>query len=463
MASTIHPAGVFDVNYVTEVIIAGGWVLDKTIDPSKIESAWRILIAAWPILVSRLRRDPQTKQWQFHIPNEPSISGSFASLHIAGSLRSHYAYPPSTDTLSCAPPAEDPSHLFHPFGPKSVDELLTTDRPIVHLHVTTFDDGSIVGLTVPHILCDALGYMTIIRALCAVLKTGQAPPPLDFTDPFADYAPKANEIVPAPAYWQVLTTLGGIILLILSVWESLFRVTWENRNVYFPRSEVARIKEVAMEDIRNRYGASTNRFVSTGDAIIAYMLKVGATHPSSTSSAPFNLLYTATMQSLFSKPRQPYLRNTTLLVVTPTIPTSSISKLPLGELALHLRDALQSQTKKEAVEPWLRWQLANVDKPKVFFKPWGKFNLATNVAALKVTTLDFSRALPDDKAHAGGNTSGGKVECVWAVRLEGAAPGGSRNTMGLLREDENGGFWAYAHLPKTVWHDTRGFGRYLSD
>ncbi|KAI0031411.1 hypothetical protein K488DRAFT_52155 [Vararia minispora EC-137] len=454
MPDKVLPAGVFDINYVTEVIIAGGWVLDKAIDPSKIEHAWKQLISAWPILVSRLRKDPQTKQWQFHIPSEPSLSGSFASLHLAGSLRSHYSYPAATEVLSCNTPVENPIQIFYPFAPKSVNELLTSDRPVVHLHVTTFDDGSVIGLTAPHILSDALGYISIMKALCSVLKTGQPPPALDYTDPFVNFVPKQNEKVPAPPHWRILTMLGGLMLLLLSIWETMFRVVWENRDIYFPRSEVMRIKEEAMEDIRNRYGASTDRYVSTSDAVLAFMLK--CIHASARSNAPFNLLYTATMQSLFSKPRLPYLRNTTLLIVTPTLPLSAIPRLPLGELALHIRDTLQSQMKREAVEPWLRWQLANVDKPKIFFSPWrGKYNLATNILALKPMSLDFSRAAVDENSR--------QVRCVWGARFEGVAPGGSRNTMGLLRDDESGGIWGYAHLPRAVWQDMRGFGRYLRD
>ncbi|KAI0027624.1 hypothetical protein K488DRAFT_60869 [Vararia minispora EC-137] len=464
MPDTILPAGVFDVNYVTEVIMVGGWVLDKAIDPSKIERAWKQLISAWPLLVSRLRKDPQTKQWQFHIPSEPSLSGSFSSLHLPGSLRSHYPYPATTETLSCNAPVESPTQIFYPFAPKSVNELLTSDRPVVYLHVTTFDDGSVIGLTTPHILSDAIGYMSIIKALCSVLATGQSPPALDYTDPFVNFVPKQNENVPVPPNWRILTTLGGLMLLLLSIWEAMFRVVWENRDVYFPRSEVMRIKEEAMEDIRNRYGASTDRYVSSSDAILAFMLK--GIHVSARSNAPFNLLYTATMQSLFRKPRLPYLRNTTLLIVTPTLPLSAIPRLPLGELALHIRDTIQAQMKRESIEPWLRWQLANADKPKVFFNPWwGKYNLATNILALKGMHLDFSRALPDDNPPpgeaAGGNSR--QVRCVWGARFEGMEPGGSRNTMGLLRDDETGGIWGYAHLPKAVWQDKRGFGRYLRD
>lgn len=80
--------------------------------------------------------------------------------------------------------------------------------------------------------------------------------------------------------------------------------------------------------------------------------------------------------------------------------------------------------------------------------------MATNVRELKLMAMDFSGALPEEE-------KGGEVRCMLAPRLEGVQPNGTHNTMGLMADDENGGMWTYAHLPKTVWEDKKGFGRYI--
>jgi hypothetical protein len=56
-SGSIVTAGVLDTSHATDSIIVTGWVLDRPIDPKKVEQAWAKLVAAWPILVSRLRRD----------------------------------------------------------------------------------------------------------------------------------------------------------------------------------------------------------------------------------------------------------------------------------------------------------------------------------------------------------------------------------------------------------------------
>lgn len=54
---TIQPAGVLDSSHATDSIILTGWVLDQPLEPARLEKAWSVLIATWPILVARLRRD----------------------------------------------------------------------------------------------------------------------------------------------------------------------------------------------------------------------------------------------------------------------------------------------------------------------------------------------------------------------------------------------------------------------
>lgn len=216
----------------------------------------------------------QTNQWQYHIPSKPSISGSFSSLHIPDSLRTHYPHSLPSDSISITEQDPNPRHLFYPHGPTSVDELLTTDRPMCYVHVTTFNDGSLVGLMVPHVLADGYGGVSILNTLCAILKTGQIPPPLNYTDPFVNFVPKAHEDVPAPQSWHILSTLGGLALYARSLWESWRPVPWEWREVYFPPSEVKRLKDEAMTDIRSQHGTKTNLFVSTSDAVLAFLLKV---------------------------------------------------------------------------------------------------------------------------------------------------------------------------------------------
>ena len=99
MADTILPAGIFDDDpFVTNMLGALGWVLDKAIDPLKVQRAWEQLITAWPLLVARLRRDE--KVWSLEYAVKPSISlkvrRNFGNTTSQASLLSQEALLPFT-------------------------------------------------------------------------------------------------------------------------------------------------------------------------------------------------------------------------------------------------------------------------------------------------------------------------------------------------------------------------------
>lgn len=56
-SGSVVSAGVLDSSHATDSIIVTGWVLNRPLEPKKIQFAWEKLVVAWPILVSRLRRN----------------------------------------------------------------------------------------------------------------------------------------------------------------------------------------------------------------------------------------------------------------------------------------------------------------------------------------------------------------------------------------------------------------------
>ncbi|KAI0644089.1 hypothetical protein C8Q79DRAFT_974236 [Trametes meyenii] len=467
---TVVPAGVLDSSHATDSVIVTGWVLDQRVDPQKFREAWTKLITAWPILVGRLRRGQRpTRRWEYHVPVEPSIDGSFATLNIAGPIRDHYKYAEPTDSIRVTF-KENPHHLFFPEAPRDVASLLKRDAPMVHLHITNFDDGSLIGLYTPHILCDGHGVANIVRALTTILAGGPPPAPLDHTDPFLPY--NANEAkVPAPYGWRALSLIETIWVYARAFWEWAFDNNVENRDVYFPPSEVKRIKAEAMRDIREEYGEKTELYVSSSDAILAYCLKLK--HPPTSSSAPLNVFYTANLRKLITLP-EPFLHNSVCMVITPTLPVSALSKMTLGALALHIRRTLETQTTPGAIETWVRWRLQNAHRKKLFFDPWrGEWDVVTNWREMKLVNTDFSAGLFDEpKAKAVENGDGAvvaangngaakrSVRCLY-MWGNGIQPIPLRNWIGIWADDPSGGMWTSGFFPKRIWEDKRGFGAYI--
>ncbi|KAF8884011.1 hypothetical protein BD779DRAFT_1538339 [Infundibulicybe gibba] len=429
-AVTIRPPGVLDTNFATEAVLLIGWVLDKPVDAEKVQAAWEALNTAWPILSARLRYDKKTKKWEYHIPTKPCAHG-FASLSISDSMDKHYQPSQPSDKIRCTP-KPSPLHLFQPRGPRSMKDIVNADRPVCHLHVTTFNDASLLSFSVPHIVCDAGGLAAVARGLESIINGGPPPPPLSSHDPFAAYAQKASEDVPAPPNWRVTSPLETVSVYARGICTELFGAKMENRDIFFPKDEVKRIKAEAMEDIRRDMCA----------------------HASQTSSAPLNVFYTTNFRDHFNLPSH-FPHNAVAYVATDAIPLSSMAKLPLGNVALNIRKTVATQSEKPAIERWIRWRLVNEGKIQICFDPWrGAWQIATNWREMNLLNIDFSGALPDGELKQSGKL---RSQYLW---MDGLGPV-LRNWIGLIADEPSGGMWMAGTFAKKTWEDPRGFGRFI--
>lgn len=155
-----------------------------------------------------------------------------------------------------------------------------------------------------------------------------------------------------------------------------------------------------------------------------------------------------------------FLHNSVCMVITPTLPVSSVSHMSLGDLALHIRHTLEAQTTLAAVETWIRWRLQNADRKKLFFDPWtGEWDVVTNWRDMKLMGVDFSSALPDDALAAGGEQATTKCVYLWG---NGIQPIPLRNWIGIWADDPSGGLWTSGFFPRRIWEDVRGFGQFTS-
>jgi hypothetical protein len=133
---------------------------------------------------------------------------------------------------------------------------------------------------------------------------------------------------------------------------------------------------------------------------------------------------------------------------------SAISTMSLGDLAYTIRSSLNEQTKREPVENWLRWRIANAGKLALFFEPTGAWNVVTNWRDMKLMEADFSGAAKE------GEGSPGQVKCVY-VYGNSFQPFPIRNCMGLVADDPRGGIWMGGFFKKSVWERKNGFGQYI--
>ncbi|KZV86526.1 hypothetical protein EXIGLDRAFT_840716 [Exidia glandulosa HHB12029] len=454
MSPNIVPAGVFDVSgNEKDSIVITGWVVDRVLDPAKVERAWATVVQTWPLLGARLRKNKNTSAWEYHLYSSFSPSRhryGFKHTHKDGPIDDHYAYARPTDSMTLTV-KDNNDALFSDGGPRSVTQLMSEDIPITFLQVTTFTDASIIGLTTPHVLCDGHGNKEIGIALARILK-GETVAPLPEGDPLAKYAETGKtSSLESPPSWRVFGLIDSAKFFATLAWDFAVNRDIENRELFVPTAEAERIKQQAMDDLRKEHGDSEDIWISTSDALVAFCLQ--NIHGPTTSTTPLNVLYSANLRRYLSDvlPR-PYLHNGACTVITPTLPLSAISSMSLGALALHIRRTVSEQTARPAVEHWLRWRLANAGRLTLFFEPTGAWNGFTNWRDMKLMEIDFSGALPDNEE--------GTAKCVylWGMSFQ---PFPVRNFMGLVADDPRGGIWIGGFLSKRVWEREDGFGRFI--
>ncbi|KAG8810789.1 hypothetical protein FRC17_002780, partial [Serendipita sp. 399] len=324
-----------------DFILINGWVLDGLLDAVKVERAFAQLVDVWPILSARLRTKPVRGtaptslgttetvdgSWEYQIPTEfSSQRPKYVFRHVKkpGLLAQTYSYlTPSKEITSQIVHHDQYTDLFSMGGPRSNKDYLNKDIPLIQLQLTNFDDASIVGLTVPHMLCDGHGIKEIALALSCLLK-GEQVLPLKEGDPLEAFTHNP-EPPKAPPNWKVLGIFQLIVMVAYMAWKYLSTPNVQDRIIYIPASEAERLKAEAMADLKRERPDDKDAWVSTSDAIGAFIIK--NIYASCTSQKPFNAVFAANLRNyLPNLIPSPYLHNGACAQVAAAMPIAEVAK-----------------------------------------------------------------------------------------------------------------------------------------
>lgn len=169
---------------------------------------------------------------------------------------------------------DDNLDLWAPNSIRTVKDLQAhPTQTNVTAHVNLFEDATMVAFCTPHVLCDGVGGQEIAAAWSAIYRGKDPPAPLSHfgTDPY-DSLSRPSKEPPAPPGWRVF----GVLDLIRFGFNFALDVliyrppsVMENREVFLPKSYLESIKKQAMDE----YG-DDGRWVSTSDAVLAWIIKV---------------------------------------------------------------------------------------------------------------------------------------------------------------------------------------------
>ncbi|KAJ6008695.1 hypothetical protein N7499_001254 [Penicillium canescens] len=274
-----------DLHYLRSICHDFTLRFDDVLDVSKLEASLTRLmgIGDWGQLGARLRLNAKGKL-EYHIPvryDEERPAFVFTTSKYDMSIQDHplgsQLPGANQDQSFLSPSSETFAPLVrHPGSPKELADWIYTDRPQLHIHVTLFQDTTLLTLSYVHTFSDAISRTNFLNAWLAVLRGREcdipAFLPYDF-DPLRKLGREAS----GKNYSNFRRLLTGFSLIIFGV-RLLFEMYWfrnvEEHPIRLPKRCVGRMRTKVLEKLAaaDPKGVETP-FVSEGDVIISWWVK----------------------------------------------------------------------------------------------------------------------------------------------------------------------------------------------
>ncbi|KFY99647.1 hypothetical protein V498_00599 [Pseudogymnoascus sp. VKM F-4517 (FW-2822)] len=329
-----------DNKVLNSIVVAWTLRFNDVLDPDRLHTSLsRLLeIGDWRKLGGRLTR--KGTGLEIHVPEnftpaDPAIAYSHVS--IPTSIEDHplaKTLPKPTPTASTQR-GSDAFREFqcHPDAPASLEDYLN-GVPQLSLHITSFDDATLVALSWPHTLMDAMGQQALLHGWSLVLAGRESEVP-------AFLGAREDALLSAPDEKQEeyrqkrLQGFGMFMFAIRFIWGLLWNRVVETRTIYLPKKAVAELRRQAQDDI-------SGEFVSEGDVLTAWATRAVA---SSMPPRPITVLHALNLRfrlpSLIEAPGV-FVQN--MAVSAFALFTPELLRGPLGPIARESRRHLMEQT-----------------------------------------------------------------------------------------------------------------------
>jgi hypothetical protein len=271
----------------------------------------------------------------------------------------------------------------------TIEDILSGDTPQISVHITSFSDATLVGLSWPHTLMDVMGQQNLLRAWSLVLadRHTEVPPVLGARqDALCDLTDNASQ---APEeYILKAKQLKGLSLVKFGArfaWDMLTGPAPKTQTIYLPKDVVAKLRVQAEKGVpvsNDDGGMGEKPFISDGDILTAWTLRCVAS--SLPSPRPLTALHA--MNARFRLPslinaEGVYMQN--MLVPGFTFLSPDVATGPLGPIALHNRQRLLEQATEGQVLASLREQRVSGDPSTLLY---------SDADALLVPFTDWTKA-----------------------------------------------------------------------
>ncbi|KAJ6497314.1 hypothetical protein C8R45DRAFT_823157 [Mycena sanguinolenta] len=320
------------------------------------------------------------------------------------------------------------------FAPESCPKLLTTflerNGPLLHVHVSVFDDITFLGITAPHIALDAIGGAMLLTAWTRLLSG------------------EDMHAIPGMAWDAQPFALFNSGLVKSEVPHGWFKFSapqesHEEQELAPPAESDP--KDHIMDELKGR---GSTEYVSSSDTVYS--------HRSLTDQTPIHLHVFKDLRELplFANDApllEPYIHNAISTIAVGPIPASAFQTESLGQLALRLcRAILAYTTDPEAIRADLRWQAAESNRLEVLCPcpPCAEYSFQTNWRSARLAELDFSGAVT-------GNERGTSAPVMFVYPLMPTIPTRPQRGLTMVLMEDADAVWMWDVRGERDWERIR--------
>ncbi|CZR65591.1 uncharacterized protein PAC_15491 [Phialocephala subalpina] len=464
----VYPLHLQDYNF-RRLLMVSTMRFDDVLDAEKLHNALSQLleIGDWRKLGGRLRSDGGGKM-EIHVPRQfsekrPAINFShndISETRIANHPLANQLPVPTKDT-SVQPNPYDLINLgVRPDIPKTVEDMVNKDLPQISLHVTSFQDATLVGISWPHCVMDSLGYKAFLHGWSLVLggRESEVPKLLGARHDVLLEAEMEGLQNARKSFLLEPRRLKGakLVLFVLRyLWNLFWNPAPEVKTIFLPKIALARLYNQCLDEISAEIPDIDEKpSISEESALLAWLARFATSFKANTVPLTILNFFNARLklQSLADQGGV-YVQNMACYSFTFLSP-----KLARGGMEAFIQEHqrhIQEQTTEQQCLSFLRAYRRATETGKSFKPFFGEpdaqilgFNNLS--AANLIHTVDFSAAVLKHGKIAESRTPAGTMTCYYYHIINNRL-GCGPDCIYMLGKDYGENLWLIAALPARVW------------
>ena len=239
----------------------------------------RLIRRHWRILGARIVKDP-ARGYEYHLPGtfedgHKLFEWSSSKVDTTVEEALPWLEAPTIDGVSVLPSLEEVDKIFRPaswpFELKNDPE----DGPQLYMHLTFFDNVTVLAINTPHVLADQLGTSNLFKAWLG-LAAGRDPPPYlhDAIPIDKEYHEYPEEKRYRKGWTRVRKRFERIQVVLGLIPDFIFWPKEQPGMLFLPESMIEELRARFTDELLDKHGEATK--VSRQDVMTAILTKVNS-------------------------------------------------------------------------------------------------------------------------------------------------------------------------------------------